>query len=124
MNCNNRNKNCGLNKGYSTIKSLKNKGKVDKNFLSKVDNLSLEELIIIKLELSVKAAGGYIYGLPILRTLDNLVKEAIYKFALSSTQSRMEAARFLGVDVKTLDKRLNKFKIKEEIRKEILDKKL
>jgi len=124
MSWNNKNKNFGLNKDYSVIKSLKNKEKIDKNFLSKVDNISLEDLIAVKLELAVKAAGGYLYGLQILRSLDNLVKESIYKFALSSTRSKVEAARLLGLDIKTFDKRLNKFKIKEEIRKEILDKKL
>jgi len=122
MSWNNKNKNFGLNKEYSIIKSLKSKGKIDKNFLSKMDNVSLEDLITIKLELAVKAAGGYLYGLQILRSVDNLVKEAVYNFALSSTRSKVEASRLLGLDIKTFDKRLNKFKIKEKIRKEILDK--
>ena len=87
-----------------------------------MDNVSLEDLITIKLELAVKAAGGYLYGLQILRSVDNLVKEAVYNFALSSTRSKVEASRLLGLDIKTFDKRLNKFKIKEQIRKEIVDK--
>ena len=117
-----KNKQNNLYREYSGIKSLREKGKIDKNFLSKVDNLSLEELIIVKLELSIRSAGGYLYGLQILRNLDNLVKESVYRFALSVTRSRMEASRLLGTDIKTFDKRLNKFKIKEKIRKEKLDK--
>tara|TARA_Y100001970_G_C14165095_1_gene820810 strand:- start:1192 stop:1560 length:369 start_codon:yes stop_codon:yes gene_type:complete len=117
-----KNKQHSLYKEYSGIKSLKRDGKIDKNFLSKIDNLSLEELITVKLELSIKSAGGYLYGLQILRTLDNLVKESVYGFALSVTKSRLEAARLLGTDIKTFDKRLNKFKIKEKLRKEKLDK--
>ena len=117
-----KNKQSNLYREYSGIKILKSKGKIDKNFLSKMDNVSLEDLITIKLELAVKAAGGYLYGLQILRSVDNLVKEAIYNFALSSTRSKVEASRLLGLDIKTFDKRLNKFRIKEKIRKEKLDK--
>ncbi len=117
-----KNKQHSLYKEYSGIKSLKEQGKIDKNFLSTIDNLSLEELIMVKLELSIKAAGGYLYGLQILRNLDNLVKESVYRFALSVTRSRLEASRLLGTDIKTFDKRLNKFKIKEKLRKEKLDK--
>ena len=34
-----------------------------------LNNLSLEEIIGLKLELAAKAAGGYLYGIPIFSSI-------------------------------------------------------
>ena len=46
------------------ILELKKKGKVNQDFLDKVSDLTLEELIAVKLELSAKMIGGKLYNFP------------------------------------------------------------
>jgi len=118
MSWNIENKPKGANDSYSIIKSLKNKGKINNNFLSTVDNVSLEDLVAIKLELAVKAAGGYLYGMPIMNSTYNIVKEGVYKFAMSCTSTKLEAARVLGINIENFESRIKKNKVKEEIKKE------
>ena len=62
-----------------------------------LNNLSLEEVIALKLELSTKAISNRLYGFPIWNSLPSIVKEAAYKYALSATRTQNEAMRFLGL---------------------------
>ena len=97
----------GKNKNYSVCKKLKKENLIDDRFEIMVNNLSLENLIAIKLELAAKSAGGYLYGMPIWRSLKYIVEDAVLKYALSSTRTKNEALRFLGLKIreyKTLQK--------------------
>ena len=58
-------------KYYSILNKLKKEKKINKEFESIISNLSLEDIIALKLELSTKPVGNRLYGLPIW---DNLVK--------------------------------------------------
>jgi len=87
----------GKNRYYSISKKLKKESKSNDEFEVMLNNLSLEEIIALKLELAAKAAGGYLYGMPIWRSLRYIVESAVLKFALSTTRTRLEAARFLGL---------------------------
>jgi len=87
----------GKNQYYSISKKLRKESKSDEKFEVTLNNLSLEEVIALKLELSAKSAGGYIYGMPIWRSLRYIVEDAVLKFALSTTRTSREAARFLGL---------------------------
>ena len=71
----------------------------------------VEELIGLKLELAAKAAGGMLYGIPILSSLPYLVKDSVLKYALSATRSKKEAARFLGIKLDHLKKLLKNYDI-------------
>ena len=87
----------GGSKYYSTAKKLRRQGKTSEEFEIMLSNLSLEEVIALKLELSSDVAGKRLYGLPIWRSMPNITKDAVIKYALSATRSKGEAARFLGL---------------------------
>lgn len=61
-------------------------------------NVSLEELIGAKLEISAtNIAQGKFYGFPLFNNYKNIFRDALIRFALAATSSQTEAARFLGV---------------------------
>ena len=64
-----------------------------------LNNLSLEEIIGLKLELAARSVGNMLYGLPILTSLPYITRDAILKYSLSATRSKKEAARFLGINL-------------------------
>lgn len=64
-----------------------------------LNNLSLEDVIALKLELAAKGiVGGKLYGLPIMQSLHDIVRDAVLRFALSATKTKKEGARFLGIN--------------------------
>ena len=74
-----------------------------------LNSLSLEEVIGLKLELACKAAGGKLFGLPLWHSLNDITKEAVFKYSLSATRTKKEAASFLGISMKTFHKLQKKF---------------
>ena len=60
-------------------------------------NLTLEELIAAKLEISSRTNISPIYGVPIWKHLQQIVEDATLMFAISVTQTPTEAATFLGM---------------------------
>ena len=95
----------------SLVKKLRNEGKLNPELESQIGNLSLEELIAVKLELATKIAGGMMYCMPIWYSLPDITKEAVLKYALSCCQTKMEAARFLGINKVYLSKLIKKYQI-------------
>jgi len=87
----------GKNQYYSISKKLRKESNLNDELETMFNKLSLEEVIALKLELAAKASGGYIYGMPIWRSLKYIVESAVLKFALSTTRTQREAARFLGL---------------------------
>ena len=81
----------------SIIKKLKDQNKVDDSILTHINNLSIEDLIAIKLELASAHMNNRLYGFDIWKQSNNIVKEALLKFAISTTKSKKAAARFLGL---------------------------
>ena len=98
----------GKNKYYSISNKLRKENKCHDEFEVMLNNLTLEEIIGLKLELAAKSAGGYLYGIPIFSAIPYLVKDAILKYSLSATRSKKEAARFLGINLDHLKKLLKK----------------
>ena len=97
----------------SLINKLKNDGRIDDCNLTAIGSLSIEELIAVKLELSANNINNRLYGFDIWRQASNITKEAILKFALSTTKSKKDAARFLGLDYLSFTKLVKKFKIQD-----------
>ena len=81
----------------SIINKLKDQNKINDSLLIGISSLSLEELIAIKLELAANYINNRLYGLDIWRKTSYIVKDAILKFAISTTKSKKDAARFLGL---------------------------
>ena len=99
MNLINKKRNEGRNRYYSISNKLRKDGKSSEEFEILFNNLSLEEVIGLKLELASKSSfNGKLYGVPIWYSIPSIVKDAVLKYALSATRSKREAARFLGLN--------------------------
>ena len=98
-------------RNYSTIGKLRKEGKITEEFEVMLNNLPLEEVIALKLELANRAAGGYLYGLPIWHTFPDIIREAVFKLSAPATRSKKEAARFLGLNTNSFNKFYKKYKI-------------
>lgn len=100
-------------KHKSIINKLKNNNLVSDDLLVLVNNLSLEDIIALKLELSSKIVKNRFYGFDIWRNSKYIVQEAILKFAISATESKKDAARFLGLNYHTFLKLTKKYEIQK-----------
>jgi len=98
-------------KNHSIITQLRKKGKSTEEFEVMLNKLTLEEVIGLKLELANRAAGGYLYGLPIWLAIPDLVRDAILKFTSTATKTKGEAARFLGISIQDMNKFNRRYKI-------------
>ncbi len=58
----------------------------------------MEELMALKLELAIKAAGCPLFGIPIYKSLKDVARSALLMYAASATRSDREAAALLGID--------------------------
>jgi len=87
----------GRNTYYSLSKKLRQEKKSNDEFEIMLANLSLEEVIGLKLEVSTKPVNNRLYGFPLWFNLTDIVKDAIFKYAYSATRTQMEAMRFLGL---------------------------
>tara|TARA_R100000152_G_C6667993_1_gene105089 strand:- start:212 stop:565 length:354 start_codon:yes stop_codon:yes gene_type:complete len=105
--------NKGKNRNYSISSVLRKKNKITDEFEIMLSTLSIEDIIALKLELSVKAVGGKLYGIPIWASMTDITKEAVLKFALSATKTKLEAGRFLGLTEMALNTALNKYKVEK-----------
>ena len=101
----------GRNYTYSLRKKLRREKRTSDDFEAMIHNLSLEELIGLKLELAASHINNKLYNFPVYKSLRYIVKEACLHFALSSTRTFGDAASFLGMREGELHKEVNKFKI-------------
>jgi hypothetical protein len=98
-------------KNHSIITQLRKKSKSTEEFEVMLNNLTLEEIIGLKLELANRAAGGYLYGMPIWQAIPDLVRDAVLKFAATAAKTKGEAARFLGISQQEMEKFNRRYKI-------------
>ena len=83
----------------SLLKEIDNKFN-NKNFKHIISNLTLEELIILKLELSTKGLNEKLFGYPLYNNIQHITKESLVRFALRFCNSQEKAANLLGLDVR------------------------
>ncbi len=98
-------------KNKSVILALKAKNLIDDSLLVCINSLTLEDLIAIKLELSANHINNRPYGFDIWRKSSYIIKEALLKFALSTTNSKKDAARFLGLTYSEFKKAIKQYKV-------------
>ena len=98
-------------KHYSISKKLKREKKVTEDFEVMFNNLSLEEVIALKLELSTKIIKGKLYGLNIYKTLPLIAKDAAVKYAISACKTKKSAAAFLGITYRRLKQLCGKYNL-------------
>ena len=101
----------GRNYKYSLRNKLHREKRTTDDFEAMLHNLSLEEIIGLKLELAASHINNKLYNFPVYRSLRYIVKEACLHFALSSTRTFGDAASFLGLREGDLRKEIAKFNI-------------
>ena len=99
----------GKNTRYSLAKKLREDKKTTEEFEIMLNSLTLEEIIGLKLELASRVFGGKSYGLPIWKSMKEIVQDAVLKYALSACKTKREAARFLGMRRQNFNNLLNKY---------------
>ena len=100
----------GKNKNYNLSRKLRQEGRINDTFEITLANLTLEEVIGLKLQLSSQSVGNRLYGFPLWYAMPYIVKDALLKYAYSATKTKGEAMRFLGLrpkDFKSLSKKYN-----------------
>ena len=87
-------------KNKSIINKLTHEGIVSQDLLVLINNLTLEDLIAIKLELSCALVKNKLYGIDFWSNSCYIIREALLKFAISASRSKKDAAWFLGLDLR------------------------
>lgn len=82
----------GKYENYSIRKKLNREKKINSNFETILNSLTLEEIIALKLELAASHVNHKLYGFPILKSLKFLVRESCIMFALSVSRTAKDAA--------------------------------
>jgi len=95
----------------SLINKLTHEGVVSQDLLVLINNLTLEDLIAIKLELSCALVKNKLYGLDFWSNSCYIIREALLKFAISVSRSKKDAARFLGLDLREFNTQYKKYNI-------------
>ena len=100
-------------KHKSIVNNLINNNIINESNLTFIDSMSLEDLIAVKLELSARHINNKLYAFNLLNNTNRIVREAIIKFAISSTSSKISAARFLGIDYDSLQALIRKYNLED-----------
>ena len=95
----------------SIINKLTHEGIVSQDLLVLINNLTLEDLIAIKLELSCALVKNKLYGIDFWTNSCYIIREALLKFAISVSRSKKDAARFLGLDLREFNTQYKKYNI-------------
>jgi DNA-binding protein Fis len=99
---------------YSIINKLKDQNKINDQLLVCINNLTLEDVIAVKLELSTNLLNHRLYGLDIWNNMASITKEAVLKFSLSVCKNKTDAARFLGITQQNFRRALKNYNIEKE----------
>lgn len=89
-------------KSFSIIKKLKKEKKINEAFLTTLSNLSLEEIIALKLEKTTEIINHRLYNLSIYKGLANVCRKAAIMWALAAARTHVEAALILGISRRNL----------------------
>jgi len=119
-----RRKRQGKNKYYSLAKKLRREQRSNDEFEIMLSQLTLEEVIGLKLEIASKTLDGRLFGLPIWASLHSIVQDAVLKYTFSAARTQGEAMRFLGLKKVEMKKLLKKYNIDNYFSEETLDNEL
>jgi hypothetical protein len=96
-------------KSYSIIRKLRKEGNLPEEMEIFISNLSLEDLIALKLEIASRPISGKLYGIPIWKSIPFIVRDAVLKTAISVCKTKVDAANMIGMDVDKMDNLLKKY---------------
>ncbi len=107
---------------YSISKALKFAGKTSEEFEVMLANLSLEEIIALKLEISAKMINNKLYGFELWKVIPRIAKDAVLKFAVSAASTQMDACRILGIKPEDLRRLRNTYDFENYFEKNLTKK--
>lgn len=81
----------------SITHKLINENIINKDFLLILSNLSLEDIIALKLEQTSDTLHGKLFGIPIWTTMIHIVRDALLKYALSVSYNLTQAKAHMGI---------------------------
>lgn len=82
---------------FSFIEHIKNNNElIDDDFISKLSELTIEDIIALKLESSAKSFKGKMFGLPIWKKSKYFIRETLLKFAISVSTTYRQASSIIG----------------------------
>ena len=96
------------------LKELTSSSKINKELLDLVSILSLEDLISLKLDLVSKSLNGKLYGFPIWKNVDQIIRDSLIKYAVANTNSIREAAALLNVRPTQIKTFIYKYGLKDD----------
>lgn len=103
----------------SVIKKLKDQNQITDQMLVCINQLTIEDLIAVKFELSANHINNRLYGFSLWGKSNNMMKEALLKFAISTTNSKKDAARFLGLTYAEFKRVMTVYKVKNYFTEDI-----
>ena len=83
---------------FSHLDNLRKQNKSSPEFEFMLNNLTLEEIIALKLELTTKSMNYKLSGMKLWASIPFFCKRAMILYASSICKSNYEAAAFLGLD--------------------------
>ena len=101
----------GKNKHYSLAKKLRLENRSNDEFEVMLSQLTLEEIIGLKLELASKVLEGRLFGLPVWYSMYSIVQDAVFKWVYSASRTKAEATRFLGISQSEFHELVKKYKV-------------
>ena len=101
----------GKTKNYSLSKKLRLENRSNDDFEVMLSQLTLEEVIGLKLELASKVLEGRLFGLPLWYSMHSIVQDAVFKWVYSASRTKAEATRFLGLSQSDFYDLTNKYKV-------------
>jgi hypothetical protein len=96
-------------KNYSFIRIMSKQRKINDDFLNLLSTLKLEEIIALKLEMSIRLTKHKLYNLPLWRSMPSICRDAVLRYVLSACESKRDGARMLGIDIREFDKLLKRY---------------
>lgn len=102
-----------INRPETISKTLRDQNKSNDFLEIMLGNLTLEELIALKLELGWKAIGCKLEGFPLWTSAPFIIRNALLRAVVSATDNKMEAKRVLGIKGKKFFSILTKYGLKD-----------
>lgn len=95
----------------SLLKKLREEKKSNEEFEVMLKHLTLEEILFLRLELEDEAFRNNLTGYKLFFMIKEIISEGLIKFALDLKKSKKGTARFLGLDIDTLERNMYRYNI-------------
>lgn len=103
-------------KNKSIAFKLRQEGKSNLQFEHQVNNLTIEELLTLKLELSAKYVfGGKFYLFSLWDSLEDILRDTLFKFAETISENENQARMLLGMRYKKYKKYKKLYGFKDDV---------